>query len=231
MATRLSKKERKNSLVRIMSKVINELASPLVLYSNYRRDLSEGKRNIKLDYLKERAGLVYKRRLDNYEQKLEKKLIEPEKTEKLKQKLEKKLIEPEKTEKIFRRDGIKYVREHYDWEEEKRQAKAIGKRTKIISNWVKTFAQKEWEKEKEIMRERAEKFRQKKDELIQGKKEKLFLEFNKFKKNINQIYNQLSNLDPNKNPNYTNNLQWQRDKLSKNINKIAGKLRRLDYPI
>jgi len=212
MATRPSKKERKNSLVRIMmSKVINELASPFVSYSNYRRDLSEGKRNIRLDYLKERDGLVYERRLENY-----------------KQKLEKKLIEPEKTEKIFRRDGIKYVREHYDWEKEKRQAKAIGKRTKIISNWVKTFAQKEWEKEKEVMRERAEKFRQKKDELIQGKKEKLFLEFNKFKKNINQIYNQLSNLDP---PNYTNNLQWQRDKLSKNINKIAGKLRRLDYPI
>ena len=215
MATRPSKKERKNSLVRIMmSKVINELASPFVSYSNYRRDLSEGKRKIRLDYLKERDGLVYERRLENY-----------------KQKLEKKLIEPEKTEKIFRRDGIKYVREHYDWEEEKRQAKAIGKRTKIISNWVKTFAQKEWEKEKEIMRERAEKFRQKKDELIQGKKEKLFLEFNKFKKNINQIYNQLSNLDPNKNPNYTNNLQWQRDKLLKNINKIAYKLRRLDYPI
>ncbi len=227
MVTRLSKIKRTNSLVRIISEVINGLASPLVLYSNYRRDLSEGKRNLRLDYLKERDELVYERRLEDYEQKLEKKLNKPE-----------------RSEKIFRvmGDGIKYVGEHYDWEKEKRQAKAIGRGIGECARYAgrealgagrkaKAFGQKEWQKEKEIMRERSEKLRQKKDELIQGKKEKLFLKFNKLKKDMTQIYNKLSNLDPEKNYNYNYNLKWQRDKLSKNTNKIADKLRKFGYPV
>lgn len=223
MTTELYESKKTNGLVRIISKVAGELAYPFIAYSNYRRDLFEGKRNLKLNYLRRKGELGYEIKLNEYEQELERKLQESEMSERMFDVVNK---------------GIKYIRENYDWEKEKRQAKAIAKRVGTVGKGVewagrkaKVLAQKEWEKEKDIIKERVEKLKQKKDEFIQRKKEKLFLKFNRFKKEVTQMNNQLSKLDPEKNYNYMNNLKWRGDKLYENFEKAENKLRQRGYPI
>ncbi len=227
MQTGLYQRKKTNGLVTIMSKLTSELAYPFRLYSNYRRDLSEGKRNLRLNHLKRKGELGYERKLDEYEQKLERKLQESEMSEEMFDIVSK---------------GITYLGENYDWEKEKRQARAIGKGTLevirrvakgagLVRKKVKIFAQKEWEKEKYIIKERVGKLKVMKEEFQGQRKEKLFLYFNKLKNELTKINNQVSKLDPEKSYIYINNLKWGRDKIYKNFEKAENKLRQGGYPI
>ena len=227
MTTGLYKRKKTNGLAEIISKVTSELTSPFILYFNYRRNLSEGKINLRLNYLKRKGELGYERKLNGYAQELESKLQEPEISENMFEEMNK---------------GIQYFRQNYDWEKEKRQINTIGRGIKsgaiVVGRGVewagrktKAFAQKELQKEKEIMKERAKKIKIRMKKIQRQKKEKLFLKFNKLKKDMTQMNTHLSELNPERNCIYINNLKWRRNKLYKNFENAEDKLRKGGYPI
>jgi len=114
MTGRLFQRREKTDLASVMSKVGEELTFPFKLYSNYQEKLSEGKRELKLEYDGKRLDLKYEGKLRDYERKLEKKLQEPRISEKIIGTIEK-------------------IRDNYDWEKEKRQIKAVADFLKTIA--------------------------------------------------------------------------------------------------